>query len=96
LRFAASFVWADLDVRDGERAFLRAIAAEMGLTDPEDVERLLRHPPRPETVDPVSVPASLAALVREVALRAIAADGEVEDREMELWDLLDVLLPRAS
>ena len=35
----------------------------------------------------------LAARIRDVCLRAIAADGVVAEREMGLFDLLDELLP---
>lgn len=92
LRFAASFVWADLDVGAREHAFLRALATEVGLGD-ECADALLRRPPSAESVDPLTVPAHLASIIREVALRAIAADGLVRPHEMELWDLLDELLP---
>jgi hypothetical protein len=56
---------------------------------------LLAVPPRAEDVDPTRVSPALAGAVREVALRAIASDGQVLPREMELFDLLDELLPGA-
>jgi hypothetical protein len=98
LRFAASFLWADLNVDLEEEAFLLALAHELGVPPaslPAIVE-MLASPPEPEQIDPTLVSPELAAAVRDVALRAIAADGRVMPREMELFDLLDELLPRAA
>lgn len=97
LRFAASFLWADLQVDLAEHAFFLALAGELGVSGPAlpDVIAMLRTPPEPEEIDPTRVSPQLAATVRDVALRAIASDGRVAPREMELFDLLDELLPRA-
>ena len=93
LRFAATFVWADLEVVDSERRFLRALAGELEIA--EDVATaLLTHPPRPEQVDPGAVSPALADAIRRAALRAIAADGRVDRAEMRLFELLDDLLPK--
>lgn len=96
LRFAASFLWADLDVADSERRFLGALARELELPETNELAELLANPPAPEEVDPTSVPASLADVVRQAALRAIAADGKVAESEMKMFELLDDLLPRPS
>lgn len=94
LHFAASFLWADLCIADGERAFLRALASELAVDDDVGlVDALLTRPPAPDTVDPSRVRPELAGAVRTVALRAIAADGRVEEREMDLFEVLDALLP---
>ncbi len=95
LRFAASFLWADLEVEEAERNFLLELAHELDIDDPRtEVTRLLAHPPTPEDVDPAEVPAKVADLVRQAVLRAIAADGRVHDDEMKLFELLDDLLPK--
>lgn len=95
LRFAASFLWADLEVADQERRFFGKLARELDLaTSEEDLVELLSSPPLPEEIDPTSVSPALADIVRQTALRAIAADGKVEDSEMQLFELLDDLLPR--
>jgi hypothetical protein len=94
LRFAASFLWADLSVDLAEHAFLFSLASELGIVDGPDIIALLTTPPAPEHVDPTRVSPALAATVRDVALRAIASDGRVLPREMELFELLDELLPR--
>ena len=95
LRFAASFLWADLSIELAEQAFFVALAHELGVPDaalPAVVEMLAR-PPEAEQVDPTRVSPRLARAVREVALRAIASDGRVLSEEMDLFDLLDELLP---
>jgi hypothetical protein len=95
LRFAASFLWADLEVADAERRFLLELAHELDIDDAVgEVARLLARPPVPEDIDPAEVTPGLADLVRQAALRAIAADGRVHDYEMKLFELLDDLLPK--
>lgn len=98
LRFAATFLWADLELDLAEHAFFLDLASELGVPDDalESVARMLSSPPEPEDVDPTLVSPSLAATVRDVALRAIASDGRVLPREMELFDLLDELLPQGA
>jgi hypothetical protein len=97
LRFASSFLWADLELASAERAFFTRLAGELGLGD-DDIEAasdLLDLPPAAEDVDPARIPPALADTVRDVALRAIAADGRVAPREMTMFHLLDELLPRS-
>jgi hypothetical protein len=98
LRFAATFLWADLHVDLAEHAFFLDLARELGVPRRSlpSVVDMLSSPPEPEEIDPTRVSASLAATVRDVALRAIASDGRVETREMELFDLLDELLPNPT
>jgi hypothetical protein len=96
LRFAATFLWADLDVDLAEHAFFLDLARELGVTRRAlpGVIDMLSSPPAPEHIDPTRVSPALARAVRDVALRAIASDGRVLPREMELFDLLDELLPQ--
>jgi len=96
LRFAATFLWADLELDLAEHAFFLDLATELGVPDGSlpSVVDLLSSPPDPEDIDPTRVSPALAATVRNVALRAIASDGRVLPREMELFDLLDELLPQ--
>jgi hypothetical protein len=98
LRFAASFLWADLHLDLAEHAFFVALARELGVprTSLPSVIAMLASPPEPEDVDPTRVSPALAGTVRDVALRAIASDGRVLPGEMELFDLLDELLPRTT
>lgn len=93
LRFASSFLWADLEVANSERAFMLELANELDVNE-SDALAVLDRPPHADDVDPGRVPRSLAATVRTIALRAIAADGRVEPHEMRMFHLLDELLPR--
>lgn len=95
LRFAASFLWADFEVDERERTFFDALARELGFThhDPR-VNAVLAIPPTPDQVDPMRVDPTLASTLRTVALNAIAADGRVDAGEMQMFYLLDELLPR--
>ena len=90
LRFAAAFLWADLRLAATEIAFFDALAHELGVAATFD---LLAAPPSPEEIDPTRVPPALAMRIRDACLRAIASDGVVDEGEMELFDLLDELLP---
>lgn len=95
LRFASAFLWADLAIDPREEVFLFTLARELGVEGDElsDVAALLERPPLPEEVDPTTLCPRMARVVRDVALRAIAADGHVAGTELELFDLLDELLP---
>lgn len=92
LRFASSFLWADLEVESRERAFMLELAGELEVPE-DDALALLGRPPPGDDVDPTRVPLALAESVRAVALRAIAADGRVAPAEMKMFELLDELLP---
>jgi len=98
LRFAASFLWADLKLLDVEREFFLDLARELGVGKAgwELAANLLERPPTADEVDPSKVDPALADKVRDVALRAIAADGRVLPEEMSMFDLLDALLPNDS
>jgi hypothetical protein len=97
LRFAASFLWADHEVVESERRFLHELARELGAGESEgargEVEALLEEPPALDALDPNAVPAAWADVVRHAVLRAIASDGHVHEEEMNLFHLLDALLP---
>jgi len=94
LRFAASFLWADLELADDERAFFASLARELEVDDARANDMLAR-PPVPEDIDPNDLCAATADVIRHVALRAIASDGLVRDEEMQMFELLDDLMPRS-
>jgi hypothetical protein len=95
LRFAACFLWADLDVAEPERRFLTDLARELDI-EPAVAAELLARPPSADDVDPTGIGLDAANAIRHVALRAIAADGRVIDKEMKMFELLDDLLPRSE
>lgn len=94
LSFAATFAWADCEVDQRERQLVVELARELGSAAPEEeAARYLGTVPDLATIDPRSVPPSLAPLVRRVALEMIAADRRITESEMEMFFLLDALLP---
>src|SRR4051812_26392573 len=94
MRFVCSFAWADLEVRDTERALVRKMVKELGLekADATQVERWLALPPKPEEVDPASIPREHKKLFVEAARAMIAADGEIDPEERESLSLLEQLI----
>ena len=90
LRFVSAFLWADLELKTTEISFFTKLAQTLGV---KDAGAILAMPPLPEEIDPTRVSFADAMEIREACLRAIASDGVVEEREMELFELLDELLP---
>ncbi|MFO0739163.1 MAG: hypothetical protein U0270_24915 [Labilithrix sp.] len=95
LRFAASFLWADLEVDDEERRFFTTLARELDVDDAR-ATTLLSRPPMPEEIDPGELSVFTADVIRHVALHAIASDGQVREEEMLMFEILDDLMPRAD
>jgi uncharacterized membrane protein YebE (DUF533 family) len=94
LAFVCSFAWADLHVEDAERQLVRDLVRRLKLApdDAKQVEKWLRKPPRPEEVDPNTVPLPHRELFLEAARAIIVADGEVHPKEAAIYALLDQLL----
>jgi len=92
LRFAATFLWADLELADDERQFFSKLARELEV-DAAQADALISRPPIPEDIDPNAMSVATADVIRQVALQAIASDGEVHELEMQMFELLDDLLP---
>lgn len=94
MRFVCSFAWADLEVADGELAFVSRMVAQLDLTDDErdQVQRWLKVPPAPEDVDPTDIPAEHRQLFLNAALQMVGADGVVDEHEVETLRLFEKLL----
>jgi uncharacterized tellurite resistance protein B-like protein len=94
MKFVCSFVWADLVVRDEERAFVRKLATKLGLDamEWEKVLNWLELPPSPEEVDPNEIPRAHRKLFLDTAREVIAADNEIADDEAEHLQLFEALL----
>ncbi len=93
IQFVCSFAWADLEVRDEERAFVANLVDRLAL-DPDErrqVQGWLERPPPPEAVDPMAIPASHRKLFLEAIEGVIAADGEIATEESEALALLQDL-----
>jgi hypothetical protein len=93
LRFVTSFAWADLTIRDEERAFLARLVRRMALEaeDAREVARWLAVPPSPDDVDPTEVPHVHRQLFVDAAREVVLADGEVAPEERENLKLLELL-----
>lgn len=89
LRFASVFLWADARIEQREVAFFDDLATSLGVPE----ARGMLFDPDAIDIDPTRVSPALATRIRQECLRAIASDGVVDEREMELFDLLDELLP---
>ncbi len=94
VRFLCTFAWADLDINEAEKAFIRRMLKEMGLDDREQkrVEKWLAVPPLPEEVDPTDIPAEHRQLFLNAILQLVGADGFVDEKEMETLALFEKLL----
>ena len=93
MRFVCSFAWADLEIRDKERAFVKKLVKRLGLEGDElkQVEGWLEVPPRAEDVDPQRIPREHRTIFLETAKQLIAADGHVDPEERENLALLEML-----
>ncbi len=94
MKFVCSFAWADLEVRDEERAFASRLMRRLGLAQAEmaQVEQWLIVPPRPESVDPTLIPAEHRRIFVETMEGLIEADGEVHPEETESLSVFRKLL----
>ena len=94
MRFICSFAWADLEVADSEKSFVRKMVDELSLDAEEqaEVERYLKVPPAPEDIDPTDIPPEHRQLFLNTALKMVSADGVVDEREVENFALFEQLL----
>ncbi len=94
LKFVCAFAWADLEVRDQERAFVGRLIERLGLSEDENrqVGSWLAHGIAPEEVDPNRVPRRHREIFLKCAQEMIAADGEIDPNETENYELLKALL----
>ena len=93
MKFVCSFAWADLEIQDEERAFVGRMIDFLGLEDDRKlIEGWLRHPPRPEEVDPTDVPHEHRELFLDAVRRLVAADDRIDPKEAETLALFEQLL----
>lgn len=93
MKFVCSFAWADLQVQDEERAFVAKMIDYLELdADRSTIEAWLRHPPRPEEVDPTDVPHEHRELFLDAVRRLVAADDRIDPKEAETLALFEQLL----
>ncbi len=93
MRFVCSFAWADLEVQDDEKEFVTKLIDRLGLQDDaEQIQRWLKSPPPPEEVDPTRVPRAHRELFLDAARAVFGADGVIDPKEQENFELLEQLL----
>lgn len=94
LQFVCAFAWADLEVRDPERAFVTRLMDKLDLDADErkQVQSWLEISPSPEDVDPNKIPKAHRQIFIDAARAMIYSDGEVDAEERENLELLRQLL----
>jgi len=94
MKFVVSFAWADLEVKDEERDFVRRLIKKLALDDTDRgmVEEWLEVPPRAEEVDPADIPVEHRQLFLDAVRAMIVSDGRVDQDEAENLVLLEALL----
>jgi uncharacterized tellurite resistance protein B-like protein len=94
VRFVCSFAWADLEIRDAERAYIQDLIRRLDFDEDEaeEVEALLSHPPNPDDVDPADVPLHHREIFLQHVLEVSRSDGELAEVEREAYELLSKLL----
>lgn len=94
LKFVCAFAWADLEIQPSERAFVHKLVKKLHLDAEERarVDEWLRVPPKPEEIDPNSVPRAHKELFLKTAEQMISADGVIDPAEKENLELLQMLV----
>lgn len=93
MRFVCAFAWADLEVQDDEKAVVEKLIKTLGLeNDRDQIDRWLKSPPPPEEVDPTRVPRAHRELFLDAARAVFSADGVIDPKEQENFELLEQLL----
>ena len=95
MKFVCSFAWADLEVQDEEREFVKKMVRRLQLDDQDRklVDGWLEVPPPPQDVDPTRVPTEHREIFLETVRGLIAADKFVDPEERESLKLFEQLLP---
>jgi len=94
MKFVCSFVWADLEVRSAERAFVAGLVSKLDLNQAErdQVNGWLEVPPPAEAVDPGQILPEHRKLFLEEIEGVILSDGEVAPEERDNLALLRGLI----
>lgn len=92
-KFLCVLAWSDFKIHPSERKFIEELTQtfEVGPKIAQMVQAWLQHPPRPEEVDPYSIPKEMIELVLEHASGVAKADGGIDIFELEIIELLHSL-----
>lgn len=92
-KFLCVLAWADFKIHPAERKFIEELAQNFEL--PLDIHHMikgwLQHPPRPEEVDPYSIPQELLEILLEQSSQLAKSDGSIVMEELEIIELLHSL-----
>ena len=94
LKFLCVLAWADFNVHPAERLFIENLCRDLDISESLKikVQAWLQHPPKPEEVDPYSIPQELIELVLDKSGSLACADGVIDIRELEMIELLHTLV----
>jgi uncharacterized membrane protein YebE (DUF533 family) len=94
LKFICSFAWADLEIADEERSFVKKMIADLGIEDAEAemVEQWLEVPPPAEELDPEEIPREHRQLFLDAVRAMVVVDGRVDPDEAENLALFEMLV----
>ncbi|MCC6213760.1 MAG: TerB family tellurite resistance protein [Polyangiaceae bacterium] len=90
LEFVCAFAWTDLEIRDGERRFVRRLVDRLALAEEDrgQVDEWLAIAPSPGAVDPARVPVEHRRTFVETVRALIYSDGDVDAEERERFEAL--------
>lgn len=93
MKFVCTFAWADLEIQDAERHFVSKLIDKLELEDDRPmIMGWLKSPPPAEDVDPTRLPRAHRQIVLDAARQLFEADGVVDPKEQEQFELLEQLL----
>jgi len=94
LKFVCSFAWADLEIADEERSFVKKMIADLGISEEEagTVEQWLEVPPPAEELDPEEIPREHRQLFLDAVRAMVVVDGRVDPDEAENLALFEMLV----
>lgn len=94
MRFIYAFAWADLKIVQAEKQFILRFCNNLQLNEEERQEVLswLEQPQHPEDIDPFSIPEHLRAYVLKAARAISIVDGDFDEKEAELLEILENIL----
>ena len=92
-KFLCVLAWADFRIHPAERKFIEDLAEhfEVDLGIQQMIKGWLQHPPRPEEVDPYSIPQDVLEIILEQSSLLAKSDGNIDFEELEIIELLHSL-----
>ena len=94
LKFLCAFAWADMDVSEKERDFVRRMSEKLSIADHEkqQVELWLDIEPAPSSVSAAAIPTEHKRAFIEAVRAMIYVDGSVDPDERANFDRLKAAL----